>query len=133
MDVWIIDDDPGNVAVAAATAAHLGLDGFRGFLSGQAALAALHSGEPRPQVLLMDFFIAGERGDAVTRQWRAAECGAVRRTLIVGYSSVRWGSEAIVAAGGDTIVRKRRSLDGLNHDLLAFLRQELPRITPCRA
>ena len=124
MIVWIIDDDAGHVATAAATVAHLGLSGFRGFLSGQAALAALHVGEAPPRILLMDFFINGERGDTVTRQWRASE-QSPQRTLIVGYSSARSGSEAIVAAGGNAIVRKRRSPDGLNHDLLAWLDEQV--------
>lgn len=124
MKVWIIDDDPSNVATAAATVTHLGLAGFRGFLSGHAALAAIHAGEAPPHILLMDFFISGERGDTVTRQWRAIERSA-QRALIVGYSSARMGSEAIVAAGGNAIVRKRRSPDGLNHDLLEWLREQL--------
>jgi DNA-binding NtrC family response regulator len=120
MIVWMIDDDPGHLATAAATVKHLGWTGFRGFLSGHAALAARQSGEALPEVLLMDFYINGERGDAVTRQWRAGEAPG-QRTCIVGHSSMRSGSEAIVAAGGDAIVRKRRSDDGLNHDLLAWL------------
>jgi CheY-like chemotaxis protein len=116
MHIWVVDDDPGNVAMTLATLALVPGVVARGFPSGGSALEALRT-QPPPTVVLMDFYMGSERGDAVTRQLRA-RCPGVR---VVGYSSARSGSEAIVAAGGCDIVRKRRSADGLNHDLLAWL------------
>lgn len=122
MLVWLIDDDPGNHAVAHATVARLPGAAFAGHFSGRAACAALHDAAHHPDVVLMDFYLAGERGDQVTRRWREAEMLAgARRAIVIGYSSMRSGSEAIVAAGGDAVVPKRSDGTGINPHLLRWL------------
>ena len=118
MLVWMIDDDPGNLEVAGRTV-RAGGHRFEGFSSGHAALMALRHGTPAPQVVLMDFYLVGERGDQVTREWRAQE--GPQRTVIVGHSSMASGSAAIVASGGDVVVRKHADERGFNPTLATWL------------
>jgi CheY-like chemotaxis protein len=123
--VWLVDDseDPHHVADLTISA----LDGVEisHFYSGAEALAAfarLAGEQPYdlPAVILMDFFIGDERGDEVTSALRRLEPASVRPT-IVGYSSMASASERILAAGGDVVVRKHRSSDGVNPSLYRFL------------
>ena len=79
-----------------------------------------NSPESLPRIVLMDFYLGGERGDAVTADLR--EVQAIGHPLtIVGYSSLRDGSQRIVDAGGDCIVAKRTDGDGRNHMLRRWL------------
>lgn len=123
--VWIIDDADHNHRVAAATLR--GLPGFalEGFLEAEIAVAeyalrAVTAPETLPRIVLMDYFLDGTHGDEVTQRLRAIHAPAFS-PVIVGYSSVASGSRAIVAAGGDTVVRKRTAPDGTNPDLRAYL------------
>jgi CheY-like chemotaxis protein len=116
--LWLIDDSPDHHQVTAATARRADWD-FTGFTAGAAALAALAAGG-RPAVVLMDFFLGEERGDAITARWRQSE-PAGHRATIVGFSSVRACSLRILAVGGDVVLVKRSGPDGINPDLLAWL------------
>lgn len=125
--LWLIDDTPQHHGVAEATARRVGGIAFRGFLdgaSGEAAFRRAQDDGSAPDVVLMDFFLGDDRGDAVTRRMRGHERG--RRCTIIGYSSVVSGSEAIVAAGGDLILPKRRNDLGVNPFLERWL-ATLPR------
>ncbi|MFM2092754.1 MAG: hypothetical protein RLZZ127_3243 [Planctomycetota bacterium] len=118
MDLWVVDDLAGNRDTAVRSAAAAGWRG-RGFASGAEALAARAAGG-RPAVVLLDYDLGGERGDRVCRAWRAAETdGAV--AVLVGYSSSAACSEAIVAAGADTILPKGRDGSGRNPAVVRFL------------
>lgn len=107
--VWLVDDTAEHHQVADATVAMFANVALEHFHTGVAAVETYRSRTldhgPLPAVVLMDFFLAGERGDQVTRQLRAVEAPH-HRPVIVGYSSVASGSNAIVAAGGDVCVRK---------------------------
>ncbi len=123
--LWIIDDTEHHHAVAAATVA--GDDRFvlTGFTSGSDAVSAYlmarrDAPQTLPRIVLMDFYLGGERGDAVTAELR--EFQAIGHPLtVVGYSSLRDGSQRIVDAGGDCIVPKRTDADGRNHALRRWL------------
>ncbi len=119
--IWLIDDTPVLHAVAAATIDHAGGWEFTGYLSGAEAIGDLDAGAPWPEVILMDYYIGPERGDRVTRALRRREPATIR-PVIIGYSSVRSASQAIVAAGADLIVPKHQDAEGINPSLLAYLR-----------
>jgi CheY-like chemotaxis protein len=123
--VWLVDDSSDPHQVADLTVADLPGFELSHFYSGSEAIAAFariagESPELLPAVILMDFFLGDERGDAVTTALRCLEPPQVRPT-IVGYSSVRSGSERIIASGGDLVVRKHRGDDGVNPSLRRFL------------
>ena len=119
--LWHIDDGQHLLAMSAATVAQATGWSFRGFESGAEACAvfAKLAPEDRPAVILMDYFIAQERGDEVTRQLRRID-PAPGRTHIVGYSSMTRASLAIVAAGGNLVLPKH-GCNGINQTLLAWL------------
>jgi len=120
--LWHIDDGQHLLAVSAATAARTASWRFEGFPTGHEALLAYQERPPdqRPDAILMDYYIGDERGDTVTRALRRLD-PRPGRTCIIGHSSVRRASEAILAAGGDLILRKHRDGTGINPDLLAWL------------
>lgn len=123
--LWLVDDSPHHHAVAAATAARVAGIRFAGFLTAAGATAAFARaargrGASVPDVVLMDYYLGDGRGDQVTRRLRQLE-PRTRRPVIIGYSSVRSGSEAIVAAGGDLILRKTGDAEAGNPELLAWL------------
>lgn len=122
--LWLIDDGEANHQAAIATVARfpwVRLERFYTGVEAIAAFAAIEAGGGRaPDAVLMDFFLAGERGDQVTAALRQAEVRS--RPLIVGYSSVASGSAAILAAGGDVVVRKHVDDRGLNPSLAVWLR-----------
>jgi CheY-like chemotaxis protein len=123
--VWIVDDNVCHHQTAALTLARLPLFELEGYASGGSAIAEFASRselDPSllPRIVLMDYFLGDSHGDTVTSELRRLHDGAFR-PVIVGYSSMRSGSEAIVAAGGDVIVRKRIAHDGSNPDLRVYL------------
>ena len=73
-----------------------------------------------PEVVLMDFFLGDTHGNVVTTELRALQPVGAPLTII-GYSSVASASAAIVAAGGDVVVRKHRDERGMNPSLERFL------------
>lgn len=122
--LWLVDDTPSLHVIAEATVQLVDGWNFLGHFTGFEAIAAYESLPPEalPQVILMDYYLGEDRGDTVTAQLRA--CGLpTHRPVIIGYSSVRFGSSAIVAAGGDLIVPKRSNAAGINPDLLDYLRR----------
>ena len=125
--LWLIDDSSEPHAVAAETAARLGgveLSHFHAGSEAVEAFAALAAQAPGdlPEVVLMDFYLGvSERGDRITAELRRLEPPGAAVT-IVGYSSVLAGSQSILAAGGDAIVPKQRTPDGVNPSLSRFLR-----------
>jgi CheY-like chemotaxis protein len=128
--VWLVDDSEDPHRVADLTIAGLAGVEITHFYSGAEALQAfaeLAGAQPGqlPAVILMDFFIGDERGDVVTSELRRLEPASVRAT-IVGYSSMASASERILASGGDVVVRKHRSADGVNPSLYRFLLARLP-------
>ena len=122
--LWLIDDTPSLHVVAEATVQLVAGWEFFGHFTGHEAIEefAHLPAEARPQVILMDYYIGADRGDTVTTQLRT-HGSAMHRPVIIGYSSVRSGSAAIVAAGGDLIVPKRSNEAGINPDLLSYLRR----------
>jgi len=120
--LWHIDDGLHLLAVTKATVLQVPGWDFEGFTTGQEAIRAytrrpLHE---RPEVILMDYFIGHERGDAVTRILRQLD-PRPGRSRIIGHSSMRQASEAIVRAGGDGILTKHHLDTGINPSLLAWL------------
>ena len=123
--LWLIDDTPQLHTVAEATAVLAGGWEFTGYLRGNDAIEAVRGGLPMPEVILMDYFIGDMHGDEVTGALRGLESGD-HRPVIVGYSSMRVASEAIVAAGGDLIIVKHHDRAGINPSLLAYLKRWKP-------
>ncbi len=111
--VWAIDDLEDNLEMVRNSllpefSAWLRVEGF---LCPETALRELGERRARaadlPHVILMDFFLGKAYGSEVTREIRvlfAPEPGPV----IIGHSSAPSASRAIVEAGGDFIVPKRR-------------------------
>jgi CheY-like chemotaxis protein len=127
--VWLVDDSDDPHRVADLTIARLEGVELSHFYSGAEALQAFARlaggrGPGLPAVILMDFFIGDERGDEVTRALRRLEPASARAT-IVGYSSMASASERILESGGDVVVRKHRSSDGVNPSLYRFLHARL--------
>lgn len=124
MRLWLIDDTPDQHLVAARTASLVAGVDFSGFPSASDGVAAYiqaeQAGEP-PDVILMDYFLGDDRGDRVTAQLRQLEA-AKHSPVIIGYSSVASGSQRIVAAGGNLILRKHATSEGINPTLLRWLR-----------
>ena len=120
--IWLIDDTPHLHVVARATARLAGGWDFTGYLSGEEAVEAFIAGHDLPAVILMDFFLGDDRGDLLTARLRDLE-PPTSRAVIVGYSSMRAGSEAIIAAGGDVIVTKTQNDAGINPSLLSYLKR----------
>jgi CheY-like chemotaxis protein len=123
--VWLIDDGSEHHAAARATVSAQPRFSFTGFLDPEEALETyerLAQSKPQalPRIVLMDYYLGDTRGDDVTKRLRALQPAASRLT-IVGYSSVAAGSERIVSAGADLIVRKHRDADGRNPSLTRFL------------
>jgi CheY-like chemotaxis protein len=122
--LWLIDDGESNHQAAMATVASLPWVRLERFYTGVEAVAAFADIEAQrgraPDAVLMDFFLVGERGDQITADLRRAEVRS--RPVIVGYSSVASGSAAIIAAGGDVVVRKHADDRGINPSLAVWLR-----------
>ncbi|MBA3700627.1 MAG: hypothetical protein H0W78_17405 [Planctomycetes bacterium] len=122
--LWLIDDGEANHQAAITTVATLPWVRLERFYSGMEAVEAFTaieaSGGRAPDAVLMDFFLVGERGDQVTAELRQAEVRS--RLVIIGYSSVHSGSAAIIAAGGDLVLRKHADDRGVNPSLANWLR-----------
>lgn len=122
--VWLIDDTQEHHDAADLTTAGLAGVDLEHFFSGAEALAEYGeralSNETLPDIILMDFYLDGERGDRITREFRICET-ANHRPVIVGYSSMVNGSAAIVAAGADLSVQKVKTSGG-NPFLAEYLR-----------
>ncbi len=122
--LWLIDDAEANHQAAITTTAQFPWVRLERFYTGFEAVEAFAGIEAQggraPDAVLMDFFIDGERGDQVTGDLRRAEVRS--RPVIIGYSSVASGSAAIMAAGGDLVVRKHVDARGVNPSLAVWLR-----------
>ncbi len=122
--VWLIDDSESNHVTAISTVATMPWVTLVNFYSGAEAVAVFAKIEQQqgnaPDVVLMDYYLNGERGDHVTRALRATERRS--RTVIVGYSSVVSASHIIVQAGADVVVRKHTDAQGINPSLATWLR-----------
>jgi ActR/RegA family two-component response regulator len=123
--VWLVDDTAEHHDTARATMGALPGWELVGYLDAAAAVrdfAAIVKQKPRnlPEVVLMDFFLGDTHGNVVTAELRALQPVGAPLT-IVGYSSVASASAAIVAAGGDMVVRKHRDERGMNPSLERFL------------
>ncbi len=127
MLLWLIDDSPEHHRVAAATATLAGVD-FTGYASGREGIAAFARAARQrkgvPDAVLMDYYLGDDRGDAVTRRLRELE-PAQYRPVIIGYSSVAEASRRIVESGGDLVLRKHATAEGINPSLLEWLRRTL--------
>jgi CheY-like chemotaxis protein len=122
--LWLIDDTEANHVTATCTVATLPWVSLENFYSGAEAVAAFAKIEQQqghaPDVILMDYYLNGERGDQITRALRSSERRF--RPTIVGYSSVASASQVIVQAGADVVVRKHTDLRGINPSLALWLR-----------
>lgn len=122
--LWLIDDSASNHDTAVSTVATMPWVTLEQFYSGAEAVAAFAKIEQQqgyaPDVVLMDYYLVGERGDQVTRALRATERRS--RPVIVGYSSVASASQIIVQAGADIVVRKHTDAQGINPSLATWLR-----------
>ncbi|MBA2479544.1 MAG: hypothetical protein H0V44_02695 [Planctomycetes bacterium] len=127
--LWCIDDSSEHQSTAEATVALMPRFSFAGYIDAEEAIEAYArsarlSLADLPRIVLMDFYLGEVRGDAVTATLRELQ-PATSRLTIVGYSSVAAGSERIIAAGGDIVVRKHRDGEGRNPSLLRFLQDVL--------
>lgn len=123
--VWLVDDTSDHHATTAATLAGRTEFTFVGFLDAEEAVdeyrrLAHADREALPRIILMDFFLGSTRGDLVTRRLRELQPTDAKLT-IVGYSSVPSGSERIMAAGADIVVRKHKDDAGRNPTLARWL------------
>jgi CheY-like chemotaxis protein len=123
--LWLIDDAADNHAVVIATLAGDPRFPFTGFTNAADALAefrrlALRQPALLPRIVLMDYYLGGERGDEAAAELRQCQ-PAGHRLIIVGYSSLRSASERIVLAGGDCILAKRHDERGINPGLRRWL------------
>jgi CheY-like chemotaxis protein len=112
--LWLIDDTPSNHDLTAITVERVEGWCFQGFYSSTDAIRWLRRQTGNglwPDVVLLDYYLDGERGDQVVGKLKQALPKNVTPVLI-GYSSVRSCSEAIVAAGADLVLSKRG--DGVN-------------------
>ncbi len=125
--VWLIDDSEANHVTAVTTVASMPWVTLEQFYSGKEAVAVFAKIEQQqgyaPDVVLMDYYLNGERGDHVTRALRATERRS--RPVIVGYSSVTSASQIIVQAGADVVVRKHTDAHGINPSLATWLRSRI--------
>lgn len=120
--VWLLDDTRHWHQVTANTLARFPNCPFTGCFTAADLWRGLDLSTGTatwPSILLMDFFLCGERGDAITHALR--EAALPQALYIVGHSTTRSGSAAIRAAGADTIVIKRETSPGFNHHLADFL------------
>jgi CheY-like chemotaxis protein len=121
--LWLVDDGEANHQAALATVARFPWVRLEHFYTGSEAVTRFSDIEAQqgrgPDAVLMDYFLEGERGDQVTAALRQAEVRS--RPVIVGYSSVASGSAAILAAGGDVVVRKHADARGTNPSLAVWL------------
>lgn len=128
--IWLVDDTDAHHAVARRTVEGVPGAAFAGFMTGADAVAAFaalaSSGGRLPDIVLMDYYLGAERGENVTRELRRLEPAGMG-ALIVGYSSIAEGSERIVAAGGDLVLRKHSDGAGINPSLARWLAGELAR------
>jgi CheY-like chemotaxis protein len=127
--VWLVDDGHRHHETAAATIAGLPAFELECFLTGSSAVAAYAERAAKgiaglPRVVLMDFFLDGERGDEVTQELRAI-LRPGWSPIIIGYSSMRSGSERIVEAGGDLVLPKITGPHGTNPHLRTYLERLL--------
>jgi CheY-like chemotaxis protein len=125
--LWLIDDSASNHAAASATVArfpHLTLSCFYSGAEALATWAEQHQQTTTlPDIILIDYYLINERGDQITRLFRRTIAAAqATQPVIIGYSSVLSGSEAIVRAGADMIVRKHCDDSGINPSLALWLR-----------
>jgi CheY-like chemotaxis protein len=127
--LWLVDDTLEHHATARATLAGFPQVEFTGFEDAGEAIdeyrRLAQREEPElPRIVLMDFYLGEWRGDAVTRELRQLQPAAAP-LIIVGYSSVAQGSERILAAGGNLVVRKIRDRAGKNPLLARWLEESL--------
>ena len=136
--IWQLDDTQYWHLISDETIRQLSNWQLRSFYTSQDLLYGLEEcrAEPQywPSIILMDFYLQNERGDQVTQAIRSYvndltasatdsdERQALQRHItIVGFSSVRSCSEQICQAGGDCIVKKIETGDGINHQLLKYV------------
>lgn len=74
-----------------------------------------------PQIILMDYYLDGERGDQITAEIRQYYDPPQQHITIIGYSSVRSCSEHICNKGGDHILPKVETGNGINKHLADYL------------
>jgi CheY-like chemotaxis protein len=129
VQLWLVDDTLDHHATARATLAAFPRVEFTGFEDAGEAIdeyrrLAVGDLGALPRIVLMDFFLGEWRGDQVTRELRQLQ-PAVAPLIVVGYSSVAQGSERILAAGGNAVVRKIRDKAGKNPLLARWLQETL--------
>ncbi len=126
--IWQLDDTHYWHVISSETLRLLDNWELRSFFSGRDLLYGLEecaeNAELWPSIILMDFYLNGERGDKVTQAIRAFQ-HQQKHVTIVGFSSVKSCSQQIVQCGGDTVLTKRETGNGINHHLLDYL-QEYP-------
>ncbi len=125
LELWLIDDTIAHHGTVRATVEHMPQVRFTAFADATEAVIryerlARESPRALPAVVLMDFYLGGTQGDAVTRALRLLQPPGTD-LIIVGYSSVAAASRAIVEAGGDMVVRKTRPDGGPNQELARYL------------
>ncbi len=110
--VWAIDDSLDNLRMIEASLFPIGapfliLEPFEDAAVALNEFERRHSeGGATPDIILMDYFLGGVYGSAVTEQIRALHAPQAG-PIIIGHSSLAEASEAIVRAGGDFILPKR--------------------------
>jgi DNA-binding NarL/FixJ family response regulator len=121
--IWLLDDTGLWHEVSAATVARCPGWRFRGFSCSRDLFYGIEEvaddEAAQPRVLLMDFFLRGERGDRITQDLRRLRLPTP--LCIVAHSTTSAGNAAILQAGADCQVTKTCANDGLNHELLRWL------------
>ena len=122
--IWQLDDTDHWHQISAQTVKPLPHWQLRSFYTGQdlfyGLAEAAAQGSSYPSIILMDFYLSGERGDHITSEIRKRTAQAPYITII-GFSSVRSCSERICQAGGDSILVKADTGGGMNKYLLDYL------------
>ena len=124
--VWHLDDTEHWHQISAATVRSVQDWSLRSFYASRDLYYAFDEAfdEPSqlPHVILMDFYLDGERGDHITATIRKHYNSSAQHTTIIGYSSVRSCSERICNMGGDSILPKVETGNGINKHLLEYLK-----------
>ena len=122
--IWHLDDTDHWHTISANTIQQIDGWELRSFYTGQDLFNSLekciNNDQQYPLIILMDFYLSGERGDQITSAIRKQTSSSPHITII-GFSSVRSCSERICQSGGDSILIKADTGSGLNKYLFDYV------------
>lgn len=127
--VWLIDNDPGDIALVQLALARLAspvqlvvIDDTSDGVDAMLARAQLTAGVATPMLILLDIKLSGLDGIAILKLIRAR--GEFRQVPVVMFSSSIEPSDVVAsyAAGANSYVRKPVSYEDFAASLLATVR-----------